>query len=76
MKTTLSKGADVCLRPSLPSAKEALPGTNGLYGKKPVAKIEIAMGISRFAMISSSIANLGNIVQACLMLSDGYATVP
>lgn len=47
MKISLSNG--VCCGTSwLDSSNFAVPGRKGLYGKKPAAKMRMAIGISRF----------------------------
>jgi hypothetical protein len=47
MKTSRSKGA----AGGGPSSYWASPGRNGLYGKKPVANMRMAIGMSRFATL-------------------------
>src|SRR5690242_12166604 len=83
MNTTLSKGASggcctdpPCFTSSRSSSNSASPGMKGLYGKKPVAKISIATGISRFASTSSAVrdaiaAELGpQTYQLCQLLQE------
>jgi hypothetical protein len=47
MNTTLSKGA-FGFDATSSLLKELLPGRNGLYGKKPLANVIIAIGINIF----------------------------
>ena len=55
MKISLSNGAaGGC--PYWESPYCARPGSNGLYGKKPVANVKIATGINRFAATSRIVA--------------------
>ena len=51
--------------PWLDSSKPnfANPGRNGLYGKKPLANIKIAIGIRRFARIRGRLSRRGVILK-------------
>ena len=58
MNTTLLNGASSRGRPSSCSSNFAFPGTNGLCGKKPVAKTKIEMGSRRFGKASRGLKRL------------------
>lgn len=66
MKITLSKIAGGLL-PSLASSKVAKPGSNGLYGKNPEEKTNIATGISKLEI---NVAQLHGITAILLRTRD------
>jgi hypothetical protein len=54
MNMTLSKGA-FGGAPNPRASYSAKPGRNGLYGKKPLANVNMAMGMSRLAIATNTV---------------------
>ena len=63
MKITRSKGGARASDPFLAWPNVALPGMNGLYGKNPVAKMRIEMGIKILPRINGIATRRDIIVQ-------------
>lgn len=64
MNMTLSKGAFGGVPNPDPRASYcAKPGRNGLYGKKPLANVNMAIGMSRLAIVSIVVVMVGAIVE-------------
>lgn len=57
MNTTLSKGAfgGAAPKPNPGASYSAKPGRNGLYGKKPLANVNMAIGMNKLAIVSIAV---------------------
>lgn len=63
MKMTLSNGAfGGSPNPNPRASYSAKPGRNGLYGKKPLANVNMAIGMNRLAIVSNTVDVDGAIV--------------